>query len=627
MPLRLITEGGEIESRHGFGRVITEMADELGLALNTRCGGKGICSGCHVLLEEGDFLVGEERVSPAPGAPVEALGCRTRVASESARIRIPPGSLVERCAKIEDDFIAGQFRHEAPSRKFFLRIPEPSLEFAEPDWVRIERELEKHSALRGVHAPAEVLKLIPAALRDGESRITVTVGRQETHWTALDIEPHDTTARHFGIAVDIGTTTVVAVLVDLNSATMLGKASMYNRQIGRADDVASRISYGRTQREVEELQHLVVQDTINPLINALCARHGVASASIYRAAIAGNTVMSHLFLGLSPEGIGRLPFQPVARAFAAQRARDVGLAMNPSGLVDVLPAISGYVGGDITADMYVARLTHDPSLTALVDIGTNGEIVVSEGNRFAACATAAGPAFEGYGISCGARAAAGAIEHIEFDRALNMKVDVIGGGLPTGICGSAIIDFIACGLRSGLLNRMGRFDLDLLRACGRHAEHAHGRGASHACVVMSAAQSGTGRAIFVSEHDVSQVLKAKAAIYAGIKTLMEHLGRPFRDIRRFCLAGGFARHIRLENAVHMGLLPAIPLDRFHIIGNGSLGGAYLALVDGDAREAFDTLARLPRTIELNRAPTFETNYVDALALPNLCDGDDAGATV
>ena len=256
-----------------------------------------------------------------------------------------------------------------------------------------------------------------------------------------------------------------------------------------------------------------------------------------------------------------------------------------------------------------------------MDIGTNGEIVFAEAGRMVACATAAGPAFEGYGLAHGCRASVGAIERVRFGASLDFDLEVIGGVEPVGLCGSAVIDFVADGLRCGLLNRMGRFDVDMLRASGRYLDDEVLCGRSRSCLVVPAERSGTGRPIFVSERDLAEVLKAKAAIYAGMKTLLGAQGRAFADVARFCLAGGFARHIDLENAVCMGLLPEIPLERFDVIGNGSLAGAFLALVERGAPRAYEELARLPEVIELNLEPAFESNFVDALALPNLDEAD------
>ncbi len=418
-------------------------------------------------------------------------------------------------------------------------------------------------------------------------------------------------------AVDIGTTTVALVLLDPATGHILARASQYNQQIRKADDISARISFCRTDSEVQVMQELVIQQTINPLLDEACAAAGVQAGRVQRLAVAGNTVMEHLFLGLPVESIGRLPFHAVRHIHPPCAAGTLGLAMAPDGRVDVVPSVAGYIGGDITADIHAAHLQALGGESVLVDIGTNSEVVYALDGRLLACATAAGPAFEGAGLLHGRRASPGAIEHVRCDAALAFQCDVIGGGPADGICGSGIIDFLAVGFRCGLISAHGRFDVARLQEAGRYALSPLARGSSHACVLVPAAASATGQAILVTERDIEQVLKAKAATYAGLKTLLALQGRSVRDIPRFVLAGGFARHIDLANAIALGLLPDLPLERFEVLGNGSLAGAYLALTDAAALPAMEKLSRLPQVVELNRTPDFEDNFIDALLIPNL----------
>jgi uncharacterized 2Fe-2S/4Fe-4S cluster protein (DUF4445 family) len=418
-------------------------------------------------------------------------------------------------------------------------------------------------------------------------------------------------------AVDIGTTTVALVLLDPSSGHILARASQYNQQIRKADDVASRISFCRTDSEVRVMQELIIQQTINPLLAEACAVAGVKTDRVQRLAVAGNTVMEHLFLGLPVESIGRLPFKAVRHIHPPCEASTLGLTMVPRGRVDVVPSVAGYIGGDITADIHAAHLLARGGESVLVDIGTNSEVVYALDGRLLACATAAGPAFEGAGLLHGRRASHGAIEHVRCDAALNFQCDVIGGGQADGICGSGIIDFLAEAFRLGLLNTHGRYDVERLKSAGRYAHSQLARGSSHACVLVPAYASANGQAIVVTERDLEQVLKAKAATYAGLKTLLTMQGRTVRDIPRFVLAGGFARHIELANAITLGLLPDLPLDRFEVLGNGSLAGAYLALTDAAALPAMEQISHQPQVVELNRTPDFEDNFIDALLIPNL----------
>jgi uncharacterized 2Fe-2S/4Fe-4S cluster protein (DUF4445 family) len=290
--------------------------------------------------------------------------------------------------------------------------------------------------------------------------------------------------------------------------------------------------------------------------------------------------------------------------------------MHGCGIVNIAPSISGYIGGDITSDIYVSGLDKTDELTALVDLGTNSEMALAENGEILTAAAAAGPAFEGAGMLCGCRASKGAIEHIDFDSSLDFKIQTIGDAPAIGICGSAIIDFIANGYKCGLINPLGRFDLDLLKKTKRYIEADICGRKSHACLLVSAEKSATGESVLVSEGDIEQILKAKAAVYAGLKTLLSEKGKSFKELKKIILAGGFAKYINVNNAITMGMLPELPSDIYQSIGNGSLAGAFLSLVDPDASKAYLNIIDKPKVTALNLIPEFEMSFVDALMIPN-----------
>lgn len=421
-----------------------------------------------------------------------------------------------------------------------------------------------------------------------------------------------------GAAVDIGTTTVAAILVDMKTGGVIARASAPNRQISVADDVTSRISAASVGPEkLRELQSLILEATINPLIHEMCSRVCRKSAEIERLTISGNTVMCHIFLGLSPESIGVLPFKPLVNFYPETTAKELRLAMHPSGKVDIIPSISGYLGGDAVAGIYVSRIMDSEKCSLFIDLGTNAETVLADGGRLFGCAAAAGPAFEGSGILCGSRAATGAVERIHFDSSLDFRISTIDNAPPSGICGSAIIDFLACGFRSGLINEMGRFDIELLKTKNRYYEFRTNDGRlTHSCLIADDKNSGMDYPLIITEADVESALKAKGAVYAAIKTLLSSRGRKMEDVSQLFLAGGFARYINIENAVTIGMLPECLLEKIVLLGNSSLGGAYLALTDSVARKSFDDIIAKPETVPLNLMPDFETNFIDALMLPN-----------
>lgn len=594
-----------------------ELAFDAGFALQTACGGRGICGRCRLRLGEGDYetLTGQP-FHVAEGEEREALGCRVRVVGPTARLQIPETSLIEQKAQIHEDYQLPPGAREPLLRRFQVQPPPASLDRPGADLERLMDELRRQGVAPPLQCPLEILRLLPDALRQGGGTVTITLGPAAGGSAVAAIEAGDTTGEPLcALAADIGTTTVVCVLLDLRSGAVLARASRYNQQIRKADDVAARISFCRGPAELDLMQRLIVEETLNPLIHELCDRAGVSPERIARVSAAGNTVMTHLLLGLSPEGIGVAPFAPVARSLPPLPARDIGLDVGAGALLDVIPAMAGYVGGDVTADIYAARLLDREGPVMLLDIGTNGEMALWDGRRLRVAATAAGPAFEGAGVQHGSRAAAGAIEHFFWDDDFYARYKVIGPRAPTGLCGSALIDFLAESARVGLLDRAGRFNLDGLKSSGRYLQVRDDRRQRHGCLIVPADESGRDGPIFITEADIAELLKAKAAISAGVATLLEVSGHTPEELRGLVLAGGFARHIDLKNAVRIGLLPRVPLDRIQVIGNGSLAGAVLAMQDPLAPAAFRRIIGLAETVELNLTPHFADHFADGMLLP------------
>jgi uncharacterized 2Fe-2S/4Fe-4S cluster protein (DUF4445 family) len=428
--------------------------------------------------------------------------------------------------------------------------------------------------------------------------------------------PHKNSDGQFGIAVDIGTTTVAAILVELSSGKILARESAYNRQIELADNIASRIALCCEDEKLKKLQHLIIKETLVPMFGKLAVQSSRSLEQVTDIVLSANTVMSHLALGLSALSIGTIPFEPLTKVFSNHSAPEIGLTNCPNARVRTVPAIAGYVGGDLVSDLYIAE-PDSSQLELIVDIGTNGEIILNDHGKLTATATAAGPAFEGAGLLHGCRADIGVIEKIICQPDDSIDVETIGGKPATGLCGSAAVDFMASAWRTGLLNDMGRFDLDRLRAAGRLVELEYHGIKGNSCLIVSKEQSGLNEPILITEFDVSQILKAKAAVYAGIRTLLERSGHRIDDVDRLVLAGGFAAHLRIPNAITIGLLPEMPLAKYDVVGNGSLAGAYAALGAGDVWEELHRIAKLPDSCHLAETNEFENRFIDALAIPNL----------
>ncbi|HKL22198.1 MAG TPA: ASKHA domain-containing protein, partial [Tichowtungia sp.] len=493
MSLVFKTNGATGKTAPDSGRPLSELAADAGFPLNLQCGGQGACNGCRVRLVSGSFRVGESAVEP----PADVRACKTIVLSDDAEIEIPAASLLAIGECSSADFYATRTPLFHP----------PSLEgcgVAGPP----EKD-EGASACRVVGQAS----LYPESLclsheqENTRSRIREACPTMETS--------HFTNGMKLGIAVDIGTTTVAALLVDLSTGEILARESAYNRQIELGTDVSSRIALCCEADKVAKLQRLLIKETLFPMFGNLAKQGFQNIENVISITFSGNTVMSHLALGLSALSIGVIPFEPLMKVFREHPALEIGLDCCPNAAVRIVPAVAGYVGGDIVSDLYISKPSGD-GLTLLVDIGTNGEIVLIDGEQMIATATAAGPAFEGAGLLHGARAGRGIIEEIACRPDDSIDVDVIGGGPARGLCGSAAIDFMATAFQTGLLNSMGRFDLDRLRAAGRLSVlDCHGTDVN-ACILTE--DSALDEPVMISEFDVSQILKAKAAVYAGIRT-------------------------------------------------------------------------------------------------------------
>jgi len=597
--------------------LLTDAAAAAGVMLNVACGGKGVCNGCEVELIAGAFAdLSGERIDPN-GGPRRALACQTRVLEAGFRVRVPRSSMVEADGKFVVDVTHVPDVQLRPAvRKLHLEMSAPTLTDQRGDVERIADALAE-AGLAGAVQATRRMTARAGRLARWQYDVTATVADDGDGWRLIGLEAGDTSAAHYAAAVDVGTTTVVVALIDLNTGKLVDTASSYNQQITRCDNVASRISYCTGPEAVEDLRDLVIEN-VNRLLEVLLDRHGLAAADVAHMAVAGNTVMTHLFCGLDPTPLGGVPFAPVTNFPGPLRAAELKLAINPEAPVDLFPSAAAYVGGDITADAFVCGLRTRPGLNVLVDIGTNAETLLGGDGRFVACAAPAGPAFEGHGLACGMRAAAGAIDSVRIDTLdAPPSVTVIGAARPAGVCGSGLIDFIGQAFLTGVIGPNGRFTEAALTGCPQIRKVANGKARIPAYELVAAADSeGDLGAIVITERDIATVLQAKGVIFSAVQIALKKYGATFDDVDRFYLAGGFARHIDLDNAVAMGLLPDIDREKFVFIGNGSLGGAMLAVIDSSVRADLPHLAASPEVIELNLDPDFMDAYTMGMFVPN-----------
>jgi uncharacterized 2Fe-2S/4Fe-4S cluster protein (DUF4445 family) len=425
------------------------------------------------------------------------------------------------------------------------------------------------------------------------------------------LEMGNTKASHYGIACDVGTTTIALNLVDLNTGKTITTRSAYNDQIRCGADIISRIIYAQKPGHLEELNHLVV-GTINRLLDSALLGTGISPEEVTCAAFSGNTTMTHLLLGIDPKNIRLEPYVPAVKSMPLLSARELGIHIQPDAAVYFTPAVGSYVGGDITSGVLCTRLKGKRvGVELFIDVGTNGELVVMGEDWMIGCACSAGPAFEGVGIDCGMRASAGAIESIQIDAAsLEVRFQVIGGGKPRGICGSGIIELVAELFKHGMIDRNGKFSDTMPQHRIRKEDHRN------CFVIASAGDSAAGRDITISEKDIANMMRAKAAIYSACALLLKNVGLTDKDIGKIYVAGGFGSHLNFEHAITIGMLPDIPLARFEYLGNTSLQGARLALLSAEYRKELSEIAKGITYIDLSSEPRYMDMYTAALFLPH-----------
>jgi len=605
----------------GAGQSLLDAAIAAGVPLAGVCGGRGICQRCWVVVSEGEVVAAPE-ARAAGGRQVlaclaRAVGDVTLEVPEASRIEGDeiltglerPGELPaaeERVAlglpRAADLFVPSPLAFALP-----LELPQPTLHDPISDLQRLERELQRRRNIRNPAVSLNVLRAVPEVLREAGWAVTALIARSPGGYELLDLRPGTEAARAFGLAVDIGTTTVVVHLVDLGSGATLGAAAALNRQVAHGDDVISRIIRATEPGGLEQLRQAVVGE-LNVLVGRLAQTHDVRRDEIITAVVAGNTTMVHLFLGLPPAEIRREPYVPVVTAPPVQHAAQLGLRLHERATVTAMPGVASYVGGDIVADVLAAGMDSTTELSMLIDAGTNGETVIGNREFLICCACSAGPAFEGGGISSGMRAARGAVQRVEVTEAGELAYATIGGGPPRGICGSGLVDLLAALLRAGYVDRSARLraDAPLVREGPAGLE----------IVVVPAAATATGRDITLTNADLETLLRSKAAVYAGAALLARRLGVEMTDLQRVFVAGGFGTYLDIGNAIQIGLLPDVPVERVTFIGNGSVTGAKMALLSYEAlRRAGDVAARMTYR-ELSVDEAFMDEYVSALFLPH-----------
>ncbi len=601
------------------GTSLLEAASQAKVYVSSICGGDGICGKCRLVVKKGAIhttpttLLSRDEIQKG-----YVLACQSRVVKD-VEIEVPVESrpegekiLIDKDAQRFRAFypIAGEkvfFKHDPLVQKLYLELPQPDLLDNLADHQRLYREIRRHRHEPIMQSGLKVLRILPKILRQSQGKITTTIGIRGRTTEVIQIEQGNTTPHNFGIAVDVGTCTVVAHLINLNNSKTLDAEATYNSQRVYGEEVTRRIIYAELKGP-DKLQEAIVND-INSLISTLISRNKVKLNDVTALLCAGNTTMIHLLLGLDPSQIRREPYIPVSTSAPPIRAAEVGIKINPRGLLYCLPSVSSWVGGDTTAGILTTQIYEAEETAMLIDIGTNGEIVMGNKEWMVCCSASAGPAFEGSGVKHGMRAAEGAIERVKILDDGEVKYSTIDGVKPKGICGSGLIDSVAELFKAGFINRSGKLNSE---ATNRIRE----RDGELEFVLVPDCETGTGEDIVLTRPDIENLIRAKAAIFAGASILTKSMGLEFDDIDRVYLAGGFGSYLNKEKALVLGLIPDVAPERVRFVGNTSIAGAKMALLSKEALDKTYKIAHQVTYYDLITYPGYMDEFMSAKFIPH-----------
>ena len=610
------------------GEKLLDVARKANVAIDAPCSGNGVCGKCRVRLASGALDASINRhISEEEYAAGWRLACLASVVGDAeievpdiasayrSRMKMADLSSPEEIAIFEDlraQLEAAGVAFGSDLSFLPLTLSEPTLDDTMPDNERLLRAVEAATGVdeSRIILPYSVLRDLSRVLRDSAFSVKCVISRDQDRVLIRDVLPQDSAAPLAGFALDLGTTSLAGVLVDLETGKILAKASGGNGQIRYGADVINRIIESGKEGGRRRLQDAVVKESIIPMLSSMYRASGIDPRRVYRMVLAGNTTMNHLLLGLHADPIRMEPFVPSFFRAGDLYARDIGLKLNPMAELIVAPNIGSYVGGDITAGALVSMIWNSPEMSLFIDLGTNGELVFGNSEFLMSCACSAGPAFEGGDISCGMRATDGAIEACTIDKdTMEPAMTVVGDVPPAGICGSGIIDIIAELFRCGIIDGKGK----IVREGPRILRDEHGMGS-----YVLAWQKDTGgvKDVVLNEVDIDNFIRAKGAIFSATTTMLTSLGFDPSVIERVYVAGGIGSGINMRNAVTIGMFPDIPLEYFHYIGNSSQTGAFAMLLSSEAREKVEELGRSMTYLELSNEPGYMDAFVAACFLPH-----------
>ncbi len=608
------------------GENLLSAAAAAGVYIHAYCGGDGVCGKCKVKIDQGDVRSDKANLKQEDWKEGFRLACLSSVESDLV-VSIPEmttksGKALKRKPKTTRtisarslDTLIGTWKTDPPVSKLYLELNPPTMDDNVSDMLRVMRGIKQvmPDPREPPYDHPELIKILPRALRESDWKITLLLLRGKykgESFRIIDVESGNTTSRLYGLAIDIGTTTCSGVLVDLNTGKIIAEASGYNGQISYGEDVISRIIYANRPGGLKALQGKVV-NTINTIIEDICREVIISPADISYIMAAGNTVMSHLLLGLDPKYIREAPYVPSVSQFPLTKAADLGIHAHPSVRLFLYPCIASYVGGDIVAGVHACQMAKSEKISLFIDIGTNGEIVVGNQDWMVCAACSAGPAFEGGGIQYGMRASTGAIENFQIHpETYDPMIVTIGRIKPSGICGSGLISIVSELLEAAVIDQQGKFNQSI-----DHPRIREGRDGWE-YVLAWGQDSLIGEDIVITEVDIDNLMRAKGAMYAGYQTLLDSVGLTFADLDRVIMAGNFGAYIDLEKAICIGLLPDVDRDKFYYLGNASMLGCQISLSDVTRFRDRVKVRQLITNLELAENNEFMSYYMASLFLPH-----------
>ena len=622
-----IEGGSPVQIECNAGDNLLELARRANVAIDAPCSGNGSCGKCRVKLVEGQLeSLRSRHISDEEYNAGWRLSCNSKVMGDctvfvpdiasayQSRMKTADLSSPEEVAIFENAQREMQESGIVFDNNFLalsLEMTPPSEDDTMPDNERLTWAIQEELTDVEVDIPFTVMVKLASALREHDFKVTVKGEHRGDRFFCMEIcGPEDTDV--VGCAIDIGTTTVSMVLTDLQTGRILAKGSSGNGQIRYGADVINRIIEQGRSGGKKKLQDAIVKETLTPIIANLCKSAGISARSILRLSVGSNTTMNHLLLGVDAQSVRMDPYIPSFFSWKGLLAGDLKLPANPLAPVMIAPNIGSYVGGDITAGTLASMIWDKDEMSLFIDLGTNGEIVFGNRDFLMSCACSAGPAFEGGDISCGMRATDGAMEAVTLDKdTMEPSMEIVGepGQKCVGICGSGIIDIISELYRCGIINARGQF----VREGSRVKRDAHGMGRF---VLAFPEESETGREVSINEVDIDNFIRAKGAIFSAIDTMLKSVDMTPECIDHVYVAGGIGSGINMKNAINIGMLPDVELEKYSYIGNSSLTGAYALAVSDQAIAKCAEVAANLTYLELSTYPGYMDSFVAACFIPH-----------